>query len=190
MAQLPSKISADDLRDVHKASTLDKNVAFRCGLFFPNPKDDNAKPVAPLFVFNNSWSAPECPNGGDADRYSKFCTSIVKPISERLVLKDKSLYRPHAEAGLSIGDDICGVLKNKVNAPFVGPPKSKKFPNGIKFGMYYNQCGEKKWNDAGFRHYETVCCENGKYKTCLNRANINNFIANIVQYFKVNKTRS
>lgn len=24
------------------------------------------------------------------------------------------------------------VLKNKVNAPFVGPPKSKKFPNGIK----------------------------------------------------------
>ena len=53
------------------------SVAFRCGLFFPNPRDDNAKPVAPLFVFNNSWSAPECPNGGDADRYSKFCTSIV-----------------------------------------------------------------------------------------------------------------
>ena len=24
------------------------------------------------------------------------------------------------------------VLKNKVNAPFVGPPKSKKFPDGIK----------------------------------------------------------
>ena len=24
------------------------------------------------------------------------------------------------------------VLKDKVNAPFVGPPKSKKFPNGIK----------------------------------------------------------
>lgn len=166
LAQLPTKISADDLRNVHKASTLDKSVAFRCGLFFPNPKDDNAKPVAPLFVFNNSWSAPECPNGGDADRYSKFCTSIVKPISERLVLKDKSLYRPHAEAGLSIGDDICGVLKNKVNAPFVGPPKSKKFPDGIKFGMYYNQCGEKKWKDAGFRHYETVCCENGKYKNC------------------------
>merc|ERR1712110_802753 len=142
LAQLPSKISADDLRDVHKASTLDKSVAFRFGLFFPNPKDDNAKPVAPLFVFNNSWSAPECSSGGDADRFSKFCTSIVKPISERLVLKDK------------------------VNAPFVGPPKSKKFPDGIKFGMYYNQCGEKKWNDAGFRHYETVCCENGKYKTC------------------------
>ena len=24
------------------------------------------------------------------------------------------------------------VLKDKVNAPFVGPPKSKKFPDGIK----------------------------------------------------------
>ena len=28
------------------------------------------------------------------------------------------------------------VLKNKVNAPFVGPPKSKKFPDGIKV-LYY-----------------------------------------------------
>ena len=36
----------------------------------------------------------------------------------------------------------------------------------LQFGMYFNQCGETKWRDAGFRHYEKVCCDNGKYEVC------------------------
>jgi len=166
-AQLQEKISADQLTDIHKQSGLDKSVAFRCGLFFPDPKNDNGLPIAPLFIFNSSWSAPECPDGGQ-DRFTRFCDSIVRPVSERLTLADPSLYKNHADLGLSIGDDICGVLKRKVNAPFVGPgpPVSKKFPNGIKFGMYTNQCGEEKWHDTGFRHWELICCANGEYKKC------------------------
>merc|ERR1712156_647449 len=163
-AQGPDKISAEQLRNVHKASRLDKQKSFRCGLFFPDPKTEGARPVAPLFIFNNSWAAEECPAGNTA-RYGRFCDSIVEPISERLLLKDPSLYAPNAEKGLSIGDDICGVLKNKVRAPFVGP-KSKKFPRGIKFGMYSNQCGEAGWQETGFTHRETVCCNNGRYRPC------------------------
>ena len=75
-AQLQEKISADQLTDIHKQSGLDKSVAFRCGLFFPDPKNDNGLPIAPLFIFNSSWSAPECPNGGQ-DRFTRFCDSIV-----------------------------------------------------------------------------------------------------------------
>ena len=41
--------------------------AFRCGLFFADPTDDSIPtvklPVAPLFVLNNSWPAPECQSG-------------------------------------------------------------------------------------------------------------------------------
>merc|ERR1712141_363598 len=160
----PDKISADQLRNVHKAARLDKQVSFRCGLFFPDPQNAAAVPVAPLFIFNNSWAADECP-AGNRDRYNKFCDSIVKPLSERLVLRDPSLYAPNADKGLSIGDDICRVLKNNVKAPFVGP-KSKKFPRGIKFGMYSNQCGQTAWRETGFRHRETVCCNNGRYRPC------------------------
>merc|ERR1719219_1700472 len=86
----PDKISAEELRDVHKAARLDKQVSFRCGLFFPDPNNAAAVPVAPLFIFNNSWAAEECPAGGNRVRYSKFCDSIVKPLSERLVLQDPS----------------------------------------------------------------------------------------------------
>ena len=90
----PDKISAEELRNVHKAARLDKQwgelfrvsrghfldfrVSFRCGLFFPDPKNAGAVPVAPLFIFNNSWSADECPAGNKA-RYNKFCDSIVGP---------------------------------------------------------------------------------------------------------------
>merc|ERR1719232_1126150 len=67
---------------------------------------------------------------------------------------------------LSMWTLLCRTLKNKAKAPFVGPPKSKKFPKGIKFGMFTNQCGEDKWNDAGLRHHEKACCDNGKYFKC------------------------
>ena len=102
-AQGPDKISAEQLRNVHKASRLDKQSvsflvhivaitsqsvplqnfssllsrkSFRCGLFFPDPKTEGARPVAPLFIFNNSWAAEECPAGNTA-RYGRFCDSIV-----------------------------------------------------------------------------------------------------------------
>merc|ERR1712018_4059 len=167
---LPSKIPASELGNVHKASTLDPSVSFRCGLFFADPRDDAIPtkflPVAPLFILNNSWPAPECSSGGGQGRFDSFCNSIVKPLSDRITLFDPSLYAPHAEKGLSIGDDVCRTLKNKAKAPFVGPPKSKKFPKGIKFGMFTNQCGEDKWNDAELRHHEKACCDNGKYFKC------------------------
>ena len=50
--------------------------SFRCGLFFPDPEKEGVRPVAPLFIFNNSWAADECP-GGDTARYNSFCDSIV-----------------------------------------------------------------------------------------------------------------
>ena len=102
--------------------------SFRCGLFFADPTDDSIPtvklPVAPLFIMNNSWTAPECQSGGGDDRFSSFCNSIVsvvesffiinlflfevKSLSERITLFDPSLYAPYAAKGLSIGDDICG----------------------------------------------------------------------------------
>jgi len=167
---LPSRIPASEIGNIHQAATLPPSESFRCGLFFVDPTDNNIPtvklPVAPLFVLNNSWPAPECSAGGGQQRFSSFCNSIVKDLSDRITLDDPSLYGPYAAKGLSIGDDICGILKNKVKAPFVGPPKSKKFPTGIKFGMFFNKCGEKKWNDGGLRHREKACCNNGKYFKC------------------------
>ena len=30
-------------------------LAYRCGMFFPDPKDPQALPVSPLLIFNASW---------------------------------------------------------------------------------------------------------------------------------------
>ena len=58
--------------------------SFRCGIFFPDPKDPDTRnhklqPVGALVVFNASWPASECP-GGDISRYNQFCDSIVSRL--------------------------------------------------------------------------------------------------------------
>ena len=75
------------------------------------------------------------------------------------------------------------VLMNKVKAPYVGPPKSKIFPNGVEvnkccfnisliriafcqFGMYSNSCGQPNWIATGLIHRESICCKDGKYDKC------------------------
>ena len=52
--------------------------SFRCGLFFPDPRNSSAqaKPVAPLLIMESAFAAEECPTG-DMDRYSQFCDSFV-----------------------------------------------------------------------------------------------------------------
>ena len=56
-------------------------TSFRCGMFFPDPSDADPRnpkllPVGPLFIFNASWPAPECSQGGSI-RFNQFCDSIV-----------------------------------------------------------------------------------------------------------------
>eukprot|EP00090_Calanus_glacialis_P024533 TRINITY_DN3812_c0_g1_i1.p1 TRINITY_DN3812_c0_g1~~TRINITY_DN3812_c0_g1_i1.p1 ORF type:complete len:194 (+),score=45.99 TRINITY_DN3812_c0_g1_i1:31-582(+) len=167
-----NKITKDELVKVitENRLELDRKESFRCGLFFPDPKDPdptNPKllPVGALLLFNSSWPATECPSG-DISKYNQFCDSIMKPFSARLTLKDPSLFQENALKGWSIGDDICWVLNHKVKAPYVGPPKSKKFPEGVQFGMYSNSCGQPNWIATGLIHREKVCCQDGKYDKC------------------------
>ena len=49
--------------------------AFRCGLFFP-PEVEGELPIAPLYIFNASFPASECPTE-NTDRFYSFCHSIV-----------------------------------------------------------------------------------------------------------------
>jgi hypothetical protein len=63
------------LRELEKTSGLDlkkdedalvsiySNKSFRCGMFFPDPKDGTKILISPLLVFNATWSAKECPAG-------------------------------------------------------------------------------------------------------------------------------
>jgi len=73
--------------------------------------------------------------------------------------------KTRAEKGVSLGDDICRLIKEKVRAPFVGP-RSRKFPNGLEIGMYANSCGRSRWVDTARRHPEPVCCAKGKFIPC------------------------
>ena len=60
--------------------------AFRCGLFFPDPKDKSpdksALPVLDLYVFNATFDATaECRAGSpNVERYIDFCAAIVSSL--------------------------------------------------------------------------------------------------------------
>merc|ERR1712029_699378 len=72
------EITDEQLKLINTANNLDLNQAFRCGLFFP-PEVEGQLPIAPLFIFNASFPAEECPTD-DSERFIGFCHSIVSTI--------------------------------------------------------------------------------------------------------------
>merc|ERR550519_174306 len=128
--------AGEELRKLGKSTGLDLKESFRCGLFFPDPKDDQKLPIAPLLIFNATWPAAECQSGvADTERYDAFCDSIFSKFTGKLSLSDPSINKKRRGLGMSIGDDICGYIKLEVKAPFVGA-KSKKFPKGLDIGNF------------------------------------------------------
>merc|ERR1711936_993835 len=159
--------AGEELRKLGKSTGLDLKESFRCGLFFPDPKDDQKLPIAPLLILNATWPAEECQSGvPNTKRYNAFCDSLLfSKLTNKLSLSDPSINKKRRGLGMSIGDDSCGYLKLKVKIPFVGA-KSKKFPKGLEIGMFSNACGVKKWHATGLKHGEKVCCRAGEYKPC------------------------
>jgi len=164
------EITDEQIKALGKPTGLKLEESYRCGLFFPNPESKDIfalkpKPIAPLFIFNATWEAPECLEGRteeDMETYKSFCKSIWEKIMKKLKLKlETPSIRKQAENGETIGDDICEHLDNKVKARFVGIPglKKQKFPNGLEWGMYANACGEVDWHYSGTKHDEKVCCK-------------------------------
>ena len=92
----PSEIRDEDLKSINTANDLDLKCvnnkelnaltiayseAFRCGLFFP-PEVGSELPIAPLYIFNASFPASECPTQ-DSQRFVNFCHSIVRNMLQR-----------------------------------------------------------------------------------------------------------
>jgi len=163
VAQQPAEISDEDLKSINKANNLTLNEAFRCGLFFP-PELQGELPIAPLFIFNASFPATECPTE-NTDRFNSYCHSIWSKIVKYIVYSGPSIKKVDKIEGYSMGDDICQLIKEKVKAPFVGR-RSKKFPKGLQIGMYSNACGTAKWEDTKDRHQERICCAKGRHVEC------------------------
>jgi len=163
IAEQPSQITDEELKSINKVNDLDTKESFRCGLFFP-PEVAGELPIAPLYIFNASFPAPECPTQ-EAERFVQFCHSIWTKILKFIVYTNPSLVQERADKGVRLGDDICRLVKEKVKAPFVGA-KSRKFPRGLQVGMYTNGCGSSSWVDTGDRHPERVCCSRGKLAEC------------------------
>jgi len=171
-AQKPTEIKDSELKNLVKPTPgADLEKSFRCGVFYIDPNEpapeEGGRPAASLLIFNATWdAADECP-GGNYPRYESFCNSIWDKVSKGgvLVLTSPSLNKKRAADGITIGRDICEHLKNTVKAPFVGK-NSKKFPDGIEFGMYSNGCGVSDWTYTGVKHYEKVCCSRGEYEDC------------------------
>jgi len=125
--------------------------------------------VSPLFIFNATFPASEeCAAGKpNYDRYKSFCSSAWdKGFENRgVTLESPSIDKKRAEQGERVVDDICGYMKKNMKTPFVGR-HSRKFPNGLEFGMFTNACGATGWTWTGRTHNERVCCRKGRGAKC------------------------
>ena len=117
----------DNINVPNAELTLDE--AFRCGLFFPDPKDKSpdksALPFLNLYIFNATFDAKaECDAGTpNTKRYNDFCAQVVRDLysceplvdafpqwdkgGKGLVLTSPSLNKKRAADGVTIGDDVC-----------------------------------------------------------------------------------
>lgn len=162
----------DDIKDLTKDNGLDLSQSFRCGLFFAG--EAGAKPKETLYILPKLFPA-ECPADDKGDQsFNTFCTNIFNKMSKKITYETPSIYQVRADEGFSIGDDICGLLKRDHGVINVGEEnKSKKFPEGLEIGFYYNSCGNKLWTDTTLRHPEgPICCKKGRYKKCLNKKGV------------------
>merc|ERR1712061_866169 len=144
------EVTDEVIYNINEATGIALKDSFRCGLFFPDPADKSpdksALPYLNLYIFNATFDAKaECDSGTpNVERYNTFCAEVGDKGGKGLVLTSPSLNKKRAADGISIGDDICNWVKTEGKTPFVGK-NSKKFPNGLEFGMYSNSCGNKLW---------------------------------------------
>jgi len=157
------ELSDADVKNLQTAGVIPIEEAMRCGLFFAK-NEIGLPPIETLFVIKATWPAPECPVEGRVERAIDHCRNLWKKLVKKLNFKDKSLKGEKAEAGATIGDDICDILKKK-GVVFAGK-RSKRFPKGLQVGFFANMCGNKVWEDTGDRHSELVCCAKGKHVDC------------------------
>jgi len=155
------EVTDEVIDNINEATGLALKDSFRCGLFFPDPADKSpdksALPYLNLYIFNATFDAKsECDAGSpNVKRYNDFCAEVWDKGGKGLVLTSPSLNKKRGADGVTIGDDICNWVKTEGKTPFVGK-NSKKFPNGLEFGMYSNSCGNKLWDWAGRIHHEIV----------------------------------
>lgn len=156
-------ITEEEIKELNQVGTIPVEKAMRCGMFFA--KDEvGLPPIETLFVIKATWDAPECPTEDRVERSIEFCSKVWVKVAKKFQFTRPSLTKANAEKGLSIGDDICELLKSK-GVIFAGE-KSKRYPKGVQIGFFANVCGNKKWEDTGIRHTEPVCCAKGKHVDC------------------------
>jgi len=158
-------LSDEEIRELTTKGETPLEIALRCGLFFAG--EIGAPPIERLFVFNATWEAPECPTTEPVPRFTQFCSTIWKKLEPGLDYEKPSINKKRAAEGKRMGDDICNILLRDYKVPFVGSKQnSKRYPNGLKLGMYANGCGNLEWLDTGFRFKDPVCCIKGTYDKC------------------------
>merc|ERR1719192_1455003 len=111
---------------------IDIKKSYRCGMFFPDPKDPNGLPSAPLLIFNSSWPAEECPSKPDYGKYNKFCNEIFRKFTTTLTLSDPSLRKARREEGSTIGNDICSMSRKTSRHHSLVGEKVRSFPEGLQ----------------------------------------------------------
>merc|ERR1739838_1297877 len=143
-----------------KDPDLSTSTTWRCGVFIPLPDEKFQEPLAKYFVFHRKFAA-KCP----AKLFYTFSKGAFSKKCSKLGQQWERIWSPGKQRlpGKKYGDEVCEILSKEVGMENV---PNEVFPDGVKFGFFYNYCGLKKWKDTTVRSEKSVCCQNGKYKSC------------------------
>jgi len=177
--EVTKPLTKEEIKALSAKGDIPVSKALRCGLFFA--EDDFKKPpLNTMFVFNRTMPLPSpwsCPTTNKRifrkgkDELKKFidvCKNIWLGIESHIVYTKGSIYKDRKAKGLTLGDDICIVLKDTHKVPDVPFQKGGRtwYQNGLKFGMFTNICENKKWIDNRVRIKEGICCKDGRHIPC------------------------
>merc|ERR1739838_154048 len=143
-----------------KDPDLSTSTTWRCGVFIPLPDEKFQEPLAKYFVFHRKFAA-KCP----AKLFYTFSKGAFSKKCSKLGQQWEKIWSPGKQRlpGKKYGDEVCEILSKEVGMENV---PNEVFSDGVKFGFFYNYCGLKKWKDTAVRSEKSVCCQNGKYKSC------------------------
>jgi len=153
---VPSLLTLAESKD----PDLSTSTTWRCGVFIPLPDEKFQEPLAKYFVFHRKFQA-KCP----AKLFYTFSKGAFSKKCSKLGQQWERIWSPGKQRlpGKKYGDEVCEILSKEVGMENV---PNEVFPDGVKFGFFYNYCGLKKWKDTAVRSEKSVCCQNGKYKSC------------------------
>merc|ERR1711953_438989 len=105
-------------------------------MFFPDPKDPDGLPSAPLLIFNSSWPAEECPSNPDYGKYNNFCNEIFRKFTRPSPSVTPASGKRGEKRAAPLEMISAGMSRKTSRHPSLAGEKARSFRRDFRLGCF------------------------------------------------------